>query len=162
QGPITRGRPPSHGFRQVRRRPGHRQVLFPFLRARRTCSLASYDPAPGEYPGAHPARPTMRPWLRTVAAVATFTLVPRLFAGAPAARPEAEEAVAKGLAVVQKAAANYPNHRTCFSCHHQTLPMLAMATARARGVRADEALLQEQADFTLESFQDKLAPMREG
>ena len=43
----------------------------------------------------------------------------------------------RGLALVQKAAANYPNHRTCFSCHHQTLPMLAVVAARGWGVAVD-------------------------
>ena len=35
-----------------------------------------------------------------------------------------QTAVRRGLSVAEKAAANYPNHRNCFSCHHQTLPML--------------------------------------
>ena len=38
------------------------------------------------------------------------------------------QALERGLPIVQKAAANYPTHRDCFSCHHQTLPMLAMVT----------------------------------
>jgi hypothetical protein len=32
----------------------------------------------------------------------------------------------KGLEILKKGAANYPKHRECFSCHHQTLPMFAM------------------------------------
>ncbi len=75
---------------------------------------------------------------------------------------EIREAVQAGLALVQKAAMNYPTHRDCFSCHHQTLPMLAMVSARAKGIKVDGALLQEQADFTLESFVEKRAEMREG
>jgi N-acyl-D-amino-acid deacylase len=75
---------------------------------------------------------------------------------------EVKQAVTQGLALMRKAAANYPAHRTCFSCHHQTLPMLAMVSAKTGGGSSDETLLQEQADFTLESFQDKLDAMREG
>jgi N-acyl-D-aspartate/D-glutamate deacylase len=88
-----------------------------------------------------------------------------LAAGRPAvgAGPDAvREAVARGLALVQKAAGNYPTHRNCFSCHHQTLPMLAMAAARDRGLPTDAGLLQDQAEFTLASFRDKLDSVREG
>ena len=46
------------------------------------------------------------------------------------------EAVSRGLGLVRTAAENYPNHRDCFSCHHQTLPMLAIVTARAAGWRS--------------------------
>jgi hypothetical protein len=45
----------------------------------------------------------------------------------------AREAVERGLRIVQKAAASYPSHRSCFSCHHQTLPIFAGRGARAGG-----------------------------
>ena len=48
--------------------------------------------------------------------------------------------VEKGLQIVQKAAHNYPSHRKCFSCHHQTLPMLAMSAAREAGLAVDESI----------------------
>ena len=71
-------------------------------------------------------------------------------------------AVTTGLALIQKAAANYPTHRECFSCHHQTLPMLALTVARTAAVPTDAALLPSQADFTLDSFADKRAEMEKG
>jgi N-acyl-D-amino-acid deacylase len=63
---------------------------------------------------------------------------------------------------VEKAAANYPKHRQCFSCHHQTLPMLAMATARDRKLATDAELFKMQAEFTHKSFNDRVEPMKEG
>ena len=39
-------------------------------------------------------------------------------------------AIARRLRIVETGARNYPNHRECFSCHHQTLPLLAMQSAR--------------------------------
>jgi N-acyl-D-amino-acid deacylase len=72
------------------------------------------------------------------------------------------EAVERGLPVVEKAAANYPKHRQCFSCHHQTLPMLAMATARDRKLATDADLFKAQADFTHKSFKERIEPMKEG
>ncbi|MFO0907949.1 MAG: amidohydrolase family protein [Isosphaeraceae bacterium] len=83
-------------------------------------------------------------------------------AGEAPSRAEMERAVREGLVLAQGAAQRYPEHRDCFACHHQTLPMLAMNTARQVGQKIDDSLLQDQADFTLESFQDKIASMRQG
>jgi N-acyl-D-aspartate/D-glutamate deacylase len=81
----------------------------------------------------------------------------------PTHRREAiAEAVTRGLALAEKAAANYPTHRTCFSCHHQTLPVQAMVSARDYGMDVNEDLLQAVADFSRESFRERIEPMREG
>src|SRR5262249_26534776 len=62
------------------------------------------------------------------------------------------EALRRGLALVQKGAANYPEHRQCFSCHHQTLPILAMDAARKAGIDIDEKLFEAQVRFTHDAF----------
>ena len=82
--------------------------------------------------------------------------------GADADRREVREAVGRGLVLVRTAAENYPNHRDCFSCHHQTLPMLAMVAARAHGVEVDGDELEAQAEFTRESFGERLADLKAG
>ena len=64
-------------------------------------------------------------------------------------------AVSGGLSIVQKAAKNYPKHRDCFSCHHQTLPMLAMDIAGRKGLAIDSELMQSQAEFTWNTFHEK-------
>lgn len=71
-------------------------------------------------------------------------------------------AIERGLGIVQKAARNYPNHRECFSCHHQTLPAFAMVTARDAGFEIDEPLLAEQAEFTRKSFASKIEQVARG
>ncbi len=71
-------------------------------------------------------------------------------------------AIERGLELVQKAARNYPKHRECFSCHHQTLPMLAMVTARSRGFAIDETLLKRQAEFTHKFYTGRIDRVREG
>jgi N-acyl-D-amino-acid deacylase len=79
--------------------------------------------------------------------------------------PSAErlrQAVERGLKVVAKAARSYPEHRSCFSCHHQTLPVLAMVSARDRGLPADIQLLELQADFTHASFTKHIRDMNRG
>ena len=58
-----------------------------------------------------------------------------------------------GLPLVQKAATRYPDHRKCFSCHHQTLPLLAMSSGREWGATIDETVLKTQAEFTQTAFQ---------
>ena len=66
------------------------------------------------------------------------------------------------MAVVQKAAANYPKHRQCFSCHHQTMPILAMVAARNNQRVIDSQLLQDQAKFTHKSFHGELNGLKAG
>lgn len=38
---------------------------------------------------------------------------------------DVESATRRGLARVKQAASDWQDNKTCFSCHHQTLPMLA-------------------------------------
>ena len=57
---------------------------------------------------------------------------------------DVRNAVEGGLRIVQRAAQNYPNNRDCFSCHHQTLPMLAMHEASEAGVTIDGELMKDQ------------------
>lgn len=73
------------------------------------------------------------------------------------------EAIHLGVTLLQKAAVNYPKHRDCFSCHHQTLPMYAIATAiGSRQIPEAKTILADQAEFTLESFRSRIEGMRQG
>src|SRR5258708_37054711 len=56
------------------------------------------------------------------------------------------EAMKRALPIVETAAESYPYHRECFSCHHQTLPMLAMIEVSGRGLETNANLLAEQAE----------------
>src|SRR5207253_5293808 len=71
-------------------------------------------------------------------------------------------AVARALPLVQKAASNYPKNRNCFSCHHQTLPMVAMVAAREGGATVDDKLLHGQAEFTHKWFAAQVKNMKLG
>jgi len=71
-------------------------------------------------------------------------------------------ALRRGLPLVQQAAARYPDHRKCFSCHHQTLPMLTMVAAREAGLQIDQDLMKSQAEFTRKSFLNDIERLREG
>ncbi len=71
-------------------------------------------------------------------------------------------AIEGGLRIVQKGAKNYPNNRDCFSCHHQTLPMLAMHDVSEAGISIDEALMKDQVQFIRDLFEDRLDSITEG
>jgi N-acyl-D-amino-acid deacylase len=86
-------------------------------------------------------------------------------AGTPAPANDSKTisgALDRALPLIQQAAANYPKHRHCFSCHHQTLPMLALVTAKKNKRTIDKKLLQEQAVFTQKSFQGELSGLKSG
>jgi N-acyl-D-amino-acid deacylase len=72
------------------------------------------------------------------------------------------KAVTAGLRILEKGTINYAEQRNCFTCHHQTLPMLAQVTARDHGFEINGKLLQEQARFTHESFSFRHATLRKG
>jgi Prenyltransferase and squalene oxidase repeat len=68
-------------------------------------------------------------------------------AGSPPAgekrAPEVRAALGRALPLLQKGNAGHLEKRTCFACHHQAVPLLAMSTARSRGLAIDEELFQE-------------------
>lgn len=90
-------------------------------------------------------------------------LLATLLAGALSAEePTLRERVTRGLTLVERAARNYPTHRQCFSCHHQTLPLLAMRSAREVGLTIDEPLLPAQLAFTQATFEKRKGALLRG
>jgi N-acyl-D-amino-acid deacylase len=71
-------------------------------------------------------------------------------------------AVERSLVVLERGARAYPTNQACFSCHHQTLPLLAMTTARDAKIRIDEELLREQQAFTRTAFEERKARLAKG
>lgn len=97
--------------------------------------------------------------------IATVTILAVTMPALPAGEKSVtslEEAIDGGLKVVQKAAANYPENRSCFSCHHQSLPMLAMVEGRAFGAKIDTGLLEEQAVFTHDFYKERTDSVAKG
>ena len=52
--------------------------------------------------------------------------------------PQIREAVQKSLALIQKSSPQFVRVSGCISCHHQSLPSMAMAIARERGIAFNE------------------------
>ena len=93
---------------------------------------------------------------RIVPVFALLALAGRAFADPPS--PEQIRAAAtKTLALLQKSATKYTEHRQCFSCHHQAMPMFAFTAAKAHGFDVDEKMIAHQLKFTA----DFLAKNRE-
>ena len=68
----------------------------------------------------------------------------------------------RGLARVKQAANDWQTHKTCFACHHQTLPMLAMTEAARAGLDLDQTWLDSQADTTHAYFEERIDDMNAG
>ncbi len=75
---------------------------------------------------------------------------------------ELVSAVRRGLARVNQAASDWQKNRTCFSCHHQSLPMLTAIEAERVGFALDREWLKSQADTTHAYFEERIDDMNEG
>jgi N-acyl-D-amino-acid deacylase len=73
-----------------------------------------------------------------------------------------KEAIERGLKVVTRGAANYPQHRKCFSCHHQTLPLMAMAQAKDADYAIDSDVFDQQLHFTKTFFVGRIEKLPAG
>ncbi|MBC8290467.1 MAG: hypothetical protein H8E37_09135 [Planctomycetes bacterium] len=61
-----------------------------------------------------------------------------------------ESAIRKSLRLLERASAGAVEHRKCFTCHHQALPVLVFVQARNRGFTIDEDNLKLQIKQTVE------------
>src|SRR5690242_20371706 len=83
----------------------------------------------------HPRSLVMSYRLRWLTAVITLILASRVSAAAETPVPLADlkASVARALLPLTKGAAGHRENKTCFACHNQALPIMAMTTARERG-----------------------------
>jgi N-acyl-D-amino-acid deacylase len=72
------------------------------------------------------------------------------------------QSIESGLWRLETAARNYTTNRKCFSCHHQAVPVFALAAASEKGFKIDSQILEEQFDFTLATFEPLLKQASEG
>jgi Squalene-hopene cyclase C-terminal domain len=86
-----------------------------------------------------------------------------LAAGEPAPTDnEVHEAVARALPLIEKGSAGHMAERTCFACHNQAVPILALATARSRGFPVDEEQFQKNLHFIADFLDRNRANYRKG
>lgn len=77
-------------------------------------------------------------------------------------RSHTQAAIARAMAVIERGARTYPSNQTCFSCHHQTLPMLAMKAGCDSGLPFDKDLFKVQEQFTRTSFAQRQKRLAQG
>jgi ankyrin repeat protein len=53
------------------------------------------------------------------------------------------DSATRAMRVIDRTVATWHTQRTCFSCHHQSLPIAAALVARSRGIPLDETLLRK-------------------
>jgi N-acyl-D-amino-acid deacylase len=81
---------------------------------------------------------------------------------------EVADAIKRGYEIIRKGVKNYPEHRDCFSCHHQALPIVAFSLDGRKSLEVDSTkfyqseVTQSILKFTEDSFAPKKALMREG
>lgn len=102
-------------------------------------------------------------WTLGVSVVLALGMVPALAARvAPTAPPDARTAAERGIGLIQKGAARYITTQNCFSCHHQSLPMMSVALAQEKGLRIDVAAHEKQTRFTEAYFLQFIDEMPRG
>ena len=82
--------------------------------------------------------------------------------GPSRAESELESATRRALTLVTRAGSNWVTNKTCFSCHHQTLPMLGATEASRAGFAMDAAWMKSQADNAHAYFEKRIDDMDEG
>ena len=75
-------------------------------------------------------------------------------AESPKVAPDAlRDAIQRALPPIEEASRGSAEHRTCFTCHNQALPIMAVAEAKARGFDVNEENLERQIQHTAEHLQ---------
>ncbi len=70
----------------------------------------------------------------------------------PVSVPNARLAVEKSLALLQSSGMQFTRKSACISCHHQSLPAMAVSLARRHGLRVNESAARDQLLFTAGVF----------
>lgn len=71
-------------------------------------------------------------------------------------------AIQRGLGLIQLAGTNWQKNKTCFACHHQTLPMLAIKEAARSGLATDESWMKSQLAHTDAYFAERIDMLNTG
>lgn len=85
-----------------------------------------------------------------------------LAADAPVPQADLTASVVKALTPLTRGAAGHRAEQTCFACHNQALPILAMTTARSRGIAIDDDELKQQVRFIADFLGENRTRYAEG
>ncbi len=90
-----------------------------------------------------------------------------VFCRSTVAQDRLDEAISRATSVLQAGVKNYPEHRSCFSCHHQALPLFAfsigsLGSENQRSQFYSDATTKSVVDFTLRAFTPKIETLNAG
>jgi len=88
----------------------------------------------------------------------SFLFVSAVFASAK----DRKVAVQRAVDLVSQSATTYTDKRDCISCHHQSLPVMAMAEAKAAGYTVSEESISGQTLYVQDYFKGRLKRMHNG
>ncbi|HUG19177.1 MAG TPA: prenyltransferase/squalene oxidase repeat-containing protein [Planctomycetaceae bacterium] len=76
---------------------------------------------------------------------------------------QVRSSIERGLVPILSAVERYPSHRKCFSCHHQTLPMLAIRSVREAGIAGDfDKPFEDSWTLTATAFENRIETLQSG
>lgn len=101
-------------------------------------------------------------WCVLVLGLVVINVTSCLLAQEATSTQATRQAVASGLKLLERSARQYPQHRKCFACHHQTFPLLAGNAARAAGIEVDAKLPDEITEFTRNYLRGRLTAIKAG
>ncbi len=102
--------------------------------------------------------------LRVTSPAILLLVVGAVSAAEPAVRSAKaiKTAIAKALPLLKKGAEGHVAQRTCFACHNQAIPLLALAMARSRGFAVPEEHLKKQREFIATFLEGNQENYRQG
>lgn len=71
-------------------------------------------------------------------------------------------AAERALPLILKSTATYPESRDCFSCHHQAVPVLALASAKERGFAVTAEAIGDPVEHTEADLRGSIESYRKG
>lgn len=85
-------------------------------------------------------------------------------------RARLDDGIARATELMTKGVKSYPEHRSCFSCHHQALPLLALSVGSIGTERFEEGranfysnpTTKQILEFTEQAFANKLDTLNSG
>ena len=66
-----------------------------------------------------------------------------------------KSAIEKALKPIETGLTNYPDHRSCFSCHHHAMGFMTLTAAKARGFAVTDKVVKDAVAFSLRTFRNR-------
>lgn len=125
--------------------------------------IALLQPKPFSCQPRHQTQLRLSAMIRRLLIILSLTV----FCGPVAADDRLDDAISRATKILQTGVKNHPDHRSCFSCHHQALPLLAFSIGNLDSSDAREQFYRQSItgdvlDFTSRAFTPKIDTLSSG